>query len=64
MEGFGFATIINNILMMAATAPELLGARLLGGGSQLELNDETAEARKCRGEMGWGGSVDGRCIKH
>ena len=49
MEGFGFATIINNILMMAATAPELLG-----GGSQLELNDETAEARKCRGEMGWG----------
>ena len=59
MEGFGFATIINNILMMAATAPELLG-----GGSQLELNDETAEARKCRGEMGWGGSVDGRCIKH
>ena len=55
MEGFGFATIINNILMMrpphrSCWEPGCPAA----GGSQLELNDETAEARKCRGEMGWG----------
>ena len=55
MEGFGFATIINNILMMRpAPHRSCWEPGCPAGGSQLELNDETAEARKDRGEMGWG----------